>query len=265
MDRALATQLDVSTVGPSGATVEERWSVRNHRAGEPAREPAAKRQPPLQGACWSPLPSEWILNGGLRTFREDLAHAGRSTAALKLLTVVVIATGSGRFAAPDDGLAAQITHDELNMLAGLSRPLVVAAKKFLSAEGIVDVTQDASTGRTVYRLDGRASLFGSIHHASALADGSTSAIASLRKLSCRQATTLRAMKVYMLLSGLRRGDAESVFTSRAEIVQLTGLRDSHVEVSLAELKKRNMIVGDLRSIRACAGDDRITVRTLPLN
>ncbi len=258
MDRAPAADLDAPTVGLTEAVVDAGWLARVRP------EPAARPEPPEPRTCWSPLPTRWILEGGLRAFREDLACAGRSTAALKLLAVIAIAADSERFMAPDRMFAAQITHDELNTLAGLSRPLAVAAKKFLSARGLVETDQDASTGRTIYVLQGLGSTFGSIHHAGAPARESAVGIAGLRKLSCRQASSLRAMKVYMLLSALRRGEVDSVVTSRAEIVDLTGLREAHVESSLAELKKRKMITMDLRSARVGADADRFMVRTWPL-
>ncbi|MFL1874565.1 hypothetical protein ACIKT0_04960 [Hansschlegelia beijingensis] len=258
MDRAPAADLDAQTVGLTGPAVDDGWLARVRP------EPVARLEPPLPRTYWSALPNRWILEGGLRAFREDLACAGRSTAALKLLAVVAIAADSERFRAPDRAFAAQITHDELYALAGLSRPLVVAAKKFLSARGLVETDQDASTGRTIYLLQGWGSTFGSIHHAGTPARESIFGIASLRKLSCRQANTLRAMKVYMLLSALRRGEVDSVVTSRAEIVDLTGLREGHVESSLAELKKRNMITMDLRSARVSADAGRFTLRTCPL-
>jgi len=215
-------------------------------------------------ADWSPFPSQWILDGGLRSFREELAHAGRSIAALKLLAVVAIAASSARFRAPGDGLAAQISHNEISKLAGLSRPLIVAAKKFLAGQGVFDVVQDSPCGRTVYRLNARSYAYGSIHHTAAIFHGSTSGIAGLRGLSCRQTSGLRAMKAYMLLSGLRRDDAQSVVTSRAEIAHLTGLRDSQVIGALEELRKRRMIAADLRAVRAGADMGRLTLQTCPL-
>jgi hypothetical protein len=228
-------------------------------------ETRKRAEPARSVGYWSSFPSGWILDGGLKSFREELRFAGRSTAALKLLSVVIMAAGDARRRGASGGeFSAQVTNDELNNLAGLSRPLAVAAKKFLCSQGVISVVQDPSSGRTLCSLqDNGSATLGSIHHASALKDA-VDGVARLSDLSCRQVENLRAMKVFMLLCGLRRQAEESVVTSRAEIVRLTGLRESHVASALVGLKSRKMIAGDLRVVRACAGTERFTLRTCPL-
>lgn len=232
-----------------------------------SRDAARRAERPASFGFWSPLPNGWILDGGLRAFRGELAFAGRSTAALKLLLVVALAAGRSADVDTSGGqTSAELTYDRLTLLTGLSRPLVAASKKFLCGQGILRVSASRQSGRERYWLEGRSTQApGSIHHAVAIDPETNAGLSQLRGLPCRQASALHALKLYVFLSALRREGQQSVATSRAEIEALSGLRKSQFETAVEELRQRKLLAGHLSRVLVSADDKAFLLRVRPVS
>ena len=218
-------------------------------AGDGERE----HRPPLLGAgpqSSVPFPNGWILDGGLKLYRSDPAHAGRSTAALKLiLTLTLLAGTASRAHASEPGGSVLASYEQISAIAGLSRPLIASARKMLCGQGLVRVSYEGQGGRVRYHLDDLASAKGRIHHALRPGCGDALVLSCLRSLPCREVRSLHALKLYVLMSGLRDDGRPAGLISRAEIATFTNLRESQIAAAFSTLRRHRLIAADARAVR----------------
>jgi hypothetical protein len=216
-----------------------------HPTRNPARAlPLATGERAREGRA-SPLPADWIHDGGLRAFRSDAGYLGRSIAALKLyLTLVVSQDAGGGGPAP-----ILMTYGRIAALSGLSDPLICAGKKALLDQG----------GTIAYRLTGlrRSAAAASLVHG--CRPGSP--IAVLHGFTCRKAPHLAALKTYLLLCACG-SDPDGVVSLDVDAASdLTGT--SHVRIIAALDALRQLGLADAQGSLSRLAEHR-RVRLLPL-
>lgn len=187
---------------------------------------------------WSRLPSQWILDGGLRQFRDSAAYIGRSAAALKLLlTVALVAEDVPDVLATHRQGTASLSYDELCRLAGLSRPLIVQGKKLLCAHGLIRTSQEGRGQKVRYTLANyrREQAWARIALSSTDCNGEGQNFRALHSLSCRQSNDLNALKVYIALSALSGGEEYSAPINRSAISEITNIDGVKLKAALDKL------------------------------
>lgn len=218
----------------------------------PARQ--RTRAPDRRPDAASRLPARWIREGGLRAFRADAGHVGRSIAALKLYLTLVVSQDER--SAPGDPIV--LSYERIAALSGLSDPLICSGKKALLDQGLVAASSERQGRTIVYRLCGP-------HAATDLAllpHGPRGAerIAALHALTCRKAPNLAVLKLGLLLgagadaAGLAALDIDSA-------ADLTGL--SHVKVVAALAAAQDLGLAAPAGDRMRPADGRL-LRLLPL-
>lgn len=226
------------------------------------------RRPDPHGT-WAPLPGGWIREGGLKLYRNDPSHAGRSIAALKLfLTLTVLAGGPTAQAATQAASSANsvlISYEEIAGIAGLSRPLIASARKILCNRGLLHVTYEGQGERVRYHLVGEASALGRVHHARTRGYADLPTIACLRRLSSRDVRNLHALKLYLLMSGLRAEGQREVALSRTEIEGYTSLRESQAFTAFSILRRHGLVTADARMLRRQGPAERFAATVHPLS
>ncbi|OAS26842.1 hypothetical protein [Methylobacterium platani] len=203
------------------------------------------------------LPADWIHDGGLRAFRADAGHLGRSIAALKLYLALVVSQD----AAPPAGEPGSIllSYERIAALSGLSDPLICAGKKALVERGLVTTCGERPGGTIAYRLAGLGPAAGAAHLLHAGPDGA--GIAALHGLTCRKAPNLAALKTYLLLNACG-SDPDGVVPldvdAAADLTQL-----SHVKILAALAALQGLGLVDTLPSPARAAE-RPRLRLLPL-
>jgi hypothetical protein len=226
-----------------------------HPTRNPARAlPQATGERAWEGRA-SPLPADWIHDGGLRAFRSDAGYLGRSIAALKLyLTLVVSQDAGGGGPAP-----ILMTYGRIAALSGLSDPLIYAGKKALLDQGLVTTGGDRPGGTIAYRLTGlrRSAAAASLVHG--CRPGAP--IAVLHGFTCRKAPHLAALKTYLLLCACG-SDPDGVISLDVDAASdLTGT--SHVRIIAALDALRQLGLADAQGSPSRLAEHR-RVRLLPL-
>ncbi|MFH6781060.1 MULTISPECIES: hypothetical protein [Methylobacterium] len=226
------------------------------RPSRPATVPpeAAARAP--EGRT-SRLPADWIHDGGLRAFRADAGHVGRSIAALKLYLTLVVSQGAT--SNPAEPAPIVLSYERIAALSGLSDPLICAGKKALLDQGLVTTDGARPGGTIVYRLTGLypAAAGARVLHASQAG----SRIAALHGLTCRKAPNLAALKTYLLLSA-QGSDPDGVASLDVDAASdLTTLSHVKIVAALAALQDLGLAEAVPSPAR---GPDQRRVRLLPL-
>ncbi|MGX7709176.1 hypothetical protein [Methylobacterium sp. Gmos1] len=207
------------------------------------------------GGRASPLPVDWIHDGGLRAFRADAGYLGRSIAALKLyLTLVVSQDAAGGEPAP-----ILLSYWRIAALSGLSDPLICAGKKALLDQGLVTTGGERPGGTIAYRLTGlrpSAALASLVHESRPDAP-----VAALHGLTCRKAPDLAAVKTYLLLCACGPGPDGVVSLDVDAASDLT--RTSHVRIIAALDALQRLGLVDAKGSPSRLAEHR-RVRLLPL-
>ncbi|MET7247163.1 hypothetical protein ABZT49_27815 [Methylobacterium sp. EM32] len=180
---------------------------------------------PARAGRASPLPADWIHDGGLRAFRSDAGYLGRSIAALKLYLTLVASQDSGS----GEPAAILLSYGRIAALSGLSDPLICAGKKALLDQGLVTTDGGCPGGTIAYRLTGlrpSAAAASLVHGAQPGAP-----IAALHGLTCRKAPHLAALKTYLLLCACGR-DPDGVVSLDVDAASHLTLT-SHVRIIAA--------------------------------
>ncbi len=200
------------------------------------------------------LPARWIHQGGLRAFRADAGHVGRSIAALKLYLALAVSQDE-RSAL---GTPIVLSYERIATLSGLSDPLICSGKKALLDQGLV-TTSGERQGRTIaYALSGPYAPADLAILPHGPRDGAR--IAALHALTCRKAPHLAVLKVALLLTAA----ADEVGLALLDIdaaAHLTGL--SHVKVLAALAAAQNLGLAEPAGGRDGSGERR-SVRLQPL-
>ncbi|KAB1070210.1 hypothetical protein [Methylobacterium planeticum] len=196
------------------------------RRTEPPGDVADRLGPDIAPRGASRLPCGWVRDGGLRSFRSEPAHAGRSAAALKILLAVALMAEADE--AGPEPVAALLSYAQLTALAGLSSPVLSAGKRLLTAQGLIAVTHEGQGRRVRYRLTDAPGppRYARIAHAPLDRDAPDLRIADLHRFTSRYARDLNALKLYVLLAALadRRGTVQNL--SCADIAARTNMSET---------------------------------------
>lgn len=226
--------------------------------------PELVRPVDTEARAWIRLPCQWILDGGLRLFRDEVAYRGRSTAALKiLLTVALMAEEPDAGTLSGQRVSTLLSYADLNRLSGLSTILISAGKRFLCGHGLVAVAHEGQGRRIRYFL-GRGSrlepqAFIPCRHR---AEGAWTRIETLHDLSCTQIHDLNALKIYLVLCALGGGRDLSVTVRSSLVCQLTNIPEAKIADAVGNLARRSLV--SVQSAARHEGGDCLHLRPLPL-
>ena len=179
----------------------ERLTSDQHVAPARTRSPARPAVPapgPTERAGCARLPVRWVLDGGLRAFRGDAAHLGRSIAALKLLLTLAVMLDHGEAGA----VSLVLSYQQLSGLSGLSEPSICAGKKALVDHGLVQTSCDWQGQTLAYGLTGLPAPDGVVPLRYRATGGHDARMLSLHRIPCRKLGNLNALKIYLLLTAL---------------------------------------------------------------
>ncbi|WP_407529264.1 hypothetical protein [Methylobacterium oryzisoli] len=164
----------------------------------PSARPAVQAPDPSERGGCARLPARWVLEGGLRAFRGDAAHLGRSIAALKLLLTLAIRLDHGEAGAA----SVVLSYEQLSGLSGLSEPSICAGKKVLVEHGLVRTSCDWQGQTLAYGLTGLPTPDGVVPLRYRRTGGRDARMLSLHRIPCRKLGNLNALKIYLLLTAL---------------------------------------------------------------
>lgn len=182
------------------------------------------------------MPCDWVLAGGLRVFRDDAAHLGRSTAALKIFLTLALEIPSGR-RLRHERASALLAYAELSALTGLSHQLVAAGKKLLAEQGLISTRPEGQGRRLRYFLEGydEAPARRRLPYRTLPPKPGEPVPADLRRFSTRQAGDLHALKVYLCLCALGRPGEDRVLLQLDHLSALTNVAAGKARAALETL------------------------------
>ncbi len=184
---------------------------------------------------WVQLPTQWILKDkGLTWFRwGGLDGAGADNVAALILLLVI-----AHHAEEETGRA-EITYDEIEKVAGLSRAKISKALGILEQRGLV--TRKVG-GRSFFQLAG----YGMPPWAKLPAKHLYAAgkITAFRDLSLRQRSQLDALKVYLLVAAFRSNETNVANISYDVIEDYTGIDRNRVKAATSVLASWSMVYID---------------------
>ncbi|MGU3541103.1 hypothetical protein [Methylobacterium sp. A54F] len=229
------------------------------RTWAPARD--ARRPAPVEVVSRSGarLPCQWVIDGGLRLFRDDVAYRGRSAAALKILLTVALMADEGA-----DRVTALLSYEDLNRLSGLSTVLISAGKKLLTTHGLIDVAHEGQGRRIRYVLNGGPDeAHAMVPRGRGDADANGDPIAKLRALSCARALDLDALKLYVVACALAGARSQPVPVRASVVAELTNIRAAKVAEALEALRERRLVALRPSLVRDAGGGVEPCIDLLP--
>lgn len=159
------------------------------------------------------FPSWWVRKGGLKTLGASEKTTGQSIAALKVLLAIVIA---------EDGLLGdvRVTLTELEVVTGMTRPMVTAGLRILEETGFLRI--DRTGYRNSYGLvkDDEASHYTKVPHALVRS--------KLRRLPNGTTYGLAALKMYLTLLTVRQRNSHVAPISHRKIQAYTAIRPAAI-------------------------------------
>ncbi len=214
------------------------------------------------------MPCQWILNGGLRLFRNEVAYRGRSAAALKiLLMVALMAEEQEAGILAGQRMTALLSYEDLNHLAGLSTVQIRAGKTFLCGHGLVTVAHEGQGRRTRYFLGSgdrfEPQAFIPCRHR--VQPQERKPVEKLQDLSCTEVHDLNALKIYLVLCTLSGGRDLSVTLRPSVVSQLTNIPETKIAEGLDNLAQRSLVSVQSTTLRQDDGIDSLRVDPLPLH
>lgn len=249
------------TISPSEAITRRDYAW---VPGRGSLTPELVRPASSEAQAWARLPCRWILDGGLRLFRDEVAYRGRSAAALKmLLTIALKADQRATGLLAGERVTALLSYEDLNRLSGLSTILISAGKKFLCGHGLVEVTHEGQGRRNRYFLgsSGRFEPQALIPCRHPIEPETWTRIEKLNDLSCTQLHDLNALKIYLILCALDGGRDLSVALRPSIVSELTNIAETKIPEALDNLARRSLV-----SMQpAVQGRDADLVRIKPLS
>ncbi len=175
---------------------------------------------------WTSFPTWWVRQGLLNALHAAQASTGQNIAALKVYLALSIN-------ADFESRNAEISLTQLQVLTGLTRPMVTAGLKTLEAMNVIKV--DRSAYRNIY------------HQVQAEAEVHwmkipTAAVrAKLRELPNSTQSALAALKLYMVFLTVRqRGSHESPISHR-KLQARTGVRPGLISRGVSHLISHGLL------------------------
>ncbi len=198
----------------------------------------------MSGYAYAKLPSAWVRKGDAE---QEPPYGGLSklpwqrnksyaTAALLILFALAILSNKAQ---RKDGLRkddqVKATYEEIQEVTNLSRKLISGGLKLLKEIGVISEADDGA--RSVYRLHGideggkwcqlpQGHLLNNVKHMQRL---------KLFGEQIKRATSLHALKVYMLLLAFREIHSNATRMSYEKIMEYTGMRREDVALAVQVL------------------------------
>lgn len=179
---------------------------------------------------WVMMPSEWIIEGGLKKFRWEHATGSDNTAAL--MTLVPILHRAER----ETGLA-RVTYDDFQTATTLSRTKIAAALDLLEKRKLIDREPD---GRSTYMVrEWNPSNGWSKFPARDLYRERT--ISFFEELKLRSRVELEALKLWYFFAARRDNEVNLAKVTYDHIVEGTGVARERIKGGLSLLAANGMI------------------------
>ncbi|WP_110186030.1 replication protein [Pokkaliibacter plantistimulans] len=176
-------------------------------------------------AGWSAVPTWWVRAHGASVFAGG-KQTGTSIAALKVLMAIsLMANFHTR--------KARNSLSDLEILTGLSRPMVLAGIKDLEQKEIVLVDRNNHVSEYEMTIEEDDHNWGKLPH--------DLLRKHLPEITNRGAITLAALKIYFLLVAIRPNQSLSVSISHENIRFETGIQTKHVRPALDVLINHSLI------------------------
>ncbi|MEA1832115.1 hypothetical protein U8607_08465 [Methylobacterium durans] len=202
------------------------------------------------------MPCDWVLAGGLRAFRDDASHAGRSTAALKIFLALALQIPSGSRLRRERG-SVLLAYEELSALTGLSHQLVASGNKRLADQGLIRTRPEGQGRRLRYFLEGydEAPARRRLPCRLVLPGSAEPVTGDLRRFSTRQVGDLHALKAYLCLCALGRPGADRMLLDLDRLSALTNIAAGKAHRALESLSAHGLAA--LRPVPASAGTPEV--------
>ena len=178
---------------------------------------------------WVALPSRWIEDGGLKSFRW-VDNGAANTAAL--MALIAVAHNIDRETA-----SCRMTYDEICLATGISRASLSAGLSLLESRGII---RRWGNGRSTYQLLNFDMTAGWCKlPAKKLYIGNE--IAAFREFRLRSKTELYALKLYLLFASRRDNEFNVARISYDKITEYTGTPRPAIKSAISFLASLSMI------------------------
>lgn len=176
-------------------------------------------------ARWCALQSWWVRDEGIALFLGG-NQAGRSIAAIKVLMAVSLLANFNSHKARN-------SLSDLEILTGLSRPMVIAGVADLEAKGLLLVDRSGHVNEYELVVPGDDRNFGKMPYETLRRH--------LAEISNRGAITLAALKIYLLLVSWRPNQSLTIAVGHEKIRDATGIQTRHVRPALDILLNHTLI------------------------
>lgn len=179
---------------------------------------------------WVMMPSEWILEGGLREFRWAAEIGANNIAALVTLAPIL------HHADRESGIA-RLTYDNFELITSLSRTKIAAGLELLTGRQLIERDPE---GRSTYKLSGfNPSIGWAKFPALRLYRGRH--ISFFYELNLRKRTELDAMKLWYFIAARRDNDANLAKATYDQIEELTGIARDRIKAGLSLLAANSLV------------------------
>ncbi len=193
---------------------------------------------------WARMPNAWLATDGLLFFRGG-KERGASMAALKVMLAIMVHAENNPLAkAGDNQGSAALTYTELSVLTGLSRGMVSAGIKKLQEGEFVRVEQEGQGGRNRYFLAdyGPRDRYVPLPLDRLWAGGAGSGeMKLLHALSSRRHSDFNALKLYILLCGMRDRRTGAAKISYEGIYRRSRIPEARIRAALSVLYDHRLV------------------------
>lgn len=176
-------------------------------------------------ARWSALQTWWVRQQGFGVFTGG-GQAGKSIAAAKVMIALSLLANFHTHKAKN-------SLSDLEILTGLSRPMVIAGIADLEEKGLLTVDRSGHVNEYELVAPGDDRNWGKLPY--------DTLRRHLPEITNRGAITLAALKVYLLLVAWRPNHSLSIAISHEKIREETGIQTRHVRPALDILINHSLI------------------------
>ncbi|MEE4011287.1 hypothetical protein V1T76_04450 [Roseibium sp. FZY0029] len=179
---------------------------------------------------WVMMPSEWILEGGLKEFRWAAEVGANNIAALVTLAPIL------HHADRESGIA-RLTYDEFERITSLSRTKIASGLELLADRQLIEREPE---GRSTYQICDFNPSFGWAKFP-ALRLYRSGQIPFFHDLNLRKRTELDAMKLWYFIAARRDNDVNLAKATYDQIEELTGIVRDRIKAGLSLLAANSLV------------------------
>ena len=183
---------------------------------------------------WVRLPTRWIQDGGLRSFRWTPTEGSNHAAAL--MTLVALA-----HRADDQTMSASVTYDQLTTSTTLSRAKVSAGLKVLEAQNII---ARKTNGRSSFQITDYDPTKDWGKLPAKRLYSSSGQILFFKELGLRKPAELHALKLYLLFVARRERTSNLANISYDKIVEYAGIDRNRIKQALSLLAINGVVYAE---------------------